>query len=408
MLFLSQSEAIRELENKYQTIAPFLNERSRRIWVASEVKAIGRGGKTILHKATGLDYKTIARGCEEVEMSLEERLDIDRIRKKGGGSKKASNKDTSLIKDIKKLVESSTLGDPESPLKWTSKSTRNIADELNKEAHRGSHSLVARELSRMGYSLQSNKKTKEGKDHPDRDEQFLFINEKTKDFQRKNQPVISVDTKKKENIGNFKNNGKEYCKKGKPIEVNGHDFPDKELGKVAPYGVYDISKDKGWVSVGISADTALFAVNSIKTWWKKMGKEVYPDATEIYINADGGGSNGWRTRLWKTELQKLASELRIAIHVSHFPPGTSKWNKIEHRMFSFISKNWRGKPLIDRATVVNLIGNTTTKTGLKIRAELDENIYEKGIKISDEELAQVNLHKEEFHGEWNYKILPVL
>jgi Rhodopirellula transposase DDE domain len=406
MASLSSAEAIQELKNKYQAMAPFLNERSRRIWAATEAKAIGKGGRTLLFKVTGLDYKTIAKGWKEIESSSEQRLDIDRIRKSGGGSKKASEKDASLLADIKKLVEATTLGDPESPLKWTSKSTRHIADELNKKNHRSSHSLVARELLKIGYSLQGNKKTKEGGDHPDRNDQFQFINDKTKTFQQQDKPVISVDTKKKENIGNFKNNGREYHQKQTAPEVNVYDFIDKEKGKVSPYGVYDLSKNKGWVSVGISADTARFAVNSIRSWWYKMGQQIYPDASEIYINADGGGSNGYRTRLWKTELQQLANELKMVINVSHFPPGTSKWNKIEHRMFSFISKNWRGRPLIDRATVVNLIGNTTTKTGLVIKAELDENIYEKGIKISDKELAQVNLHKEKFHGEWNYKIIP--
>jgi hypothetical protein len=261
-------------------------------------------------------------------------------------------------------------------------------------------------LSEVGYSLQANKKTKEGGNHPDRDKQFQYINEKAKRFQSNKQPVISVDAKKKENIGNFKNNGREYAKKGNAPEVNVYDFIDKEKGKVTPYGVYDLAKNNGWVSVGISADTAKFAVESIRKWWTNMGKECYPNVSELYINADGGGSNGSRTRLWKIELQKLATELQVKIHVSHFPPGTSKWNKIEHRMFSFISKNWRGKPLINRATVVNLIGNTRTTKGLKISAQLDEAIYQKGIKISDRELSEVFLEKDEFHGEWNYIILP--
>ena len=333
-------------------------------------------------------------------------VDTDRIRKKGGGRKKNSEEDTSLMKDLKNLLELSSRGDPESPLQWTSKSTRHIAEVLNTERHRISHVTVSKELALLGYSLQSNRKTDEGGTHPDRDAQFQYIYTKTKQFQQNNHPVISVDTKKKENIGNFKNNGQEYHTKGTPTKVNVYDFIDKEKGKVSPYGIYDLDKNKGWVSVGISSDTATFAVNSIRSWWNQMGKEVYPHAKEIYINADGGGSNGYRVRLWKTELQELATELNITIHVSHFPPGTSKWNKIEHRMFSFISKNWRGRPLIDRATVVNLIGNTTTTTGLTIKAVLDEAVYEKGIKVSDEELGAVKLERDDFHQEWNYMIAP--
>jgi low affinity Fe/Cu permease len=258
----------------------------------------------------------------------------------------------------------------------------------------------------MGYSLQGNRKVKEGRDHPDRDAQFNFINNKVKKFQTEQQPVISVDTKKKENIGNFKNTGHEYCKKGNPTEVKVYDFIDPEKGKAAPYGIYDITKNNGWVSVGISSDTAQFAVNSIRSWWQEMGKNSYPEAKELYINADGGGSNGSRVRLWKIELQKLANELDKIIHVSHFPPGTSKWNKIEHKMFCFISKNWRGRPLVDTATIVNLIGNTSTKSGLKIKAKLDDNIYQKGIKISNRELETIAITKNTFHGEWNYQITP--
>lgn len=393
-----------EVQKRYSGIQNHLNEKERRLWCGNEAVAIGRGGISIVARATGVSRTTVSEGAKEIQNK--KILPEKGIRREGGGRKKITAKDTTLEKDMKDIVESSTRGDSESPLLWCSKSVRNIADELNTERHRLSYRSVARELSEMGYSLQSNQKKNEGGNHPDRDGQFLFINEKTKDFQKRNQPVISVDTKKKENIGNFKNNGREYYKKGEAPEVNVYDFIDKEKGKVSPYGVYDLDKNKGWVSVGISADTARFAVNSIRSWWYKMGKEAYPDATELYINADGGGSNGWRNRLWKVELQQLADELNMTIHISHFPPGTSKWNKIEHRMFCFISKNWRGRPLVDRATVVNLIGNTTTKEGLTIQAKLDENIYEKGIKISDKELAKVNLHKEEFHGEWNYSILP--
>lgn len=395
-----------EIREKYESINPYLNERSRRIWAATEVKIIGRGGQSLINEVTGLDFKTIKKGLEELGRPEKERVDLNRIRKKGGGRKGNAEKDKTLISEIEKLVESGTRGDPESPLLWCCKSTRNIADELNRDGHRGSHSLIARELQKKGYSLQGNKKTKEGGDHKDRDGQFKFINKKTQKFLEENEPAISVDTKKKENIGNFKNEGKEYYKKGQAPEVNVYDFIDKTKGKVSPYGVYDLLKNDGWVSVGISYDTAQFAVNSIRSWWYEMGQAVYPNAKKLYINADGGGSNGWRVRLWKTEIQKLANELKLEIHVSHFPPGTSKWNKIEHRMFSFISKNWRGKPLVDRATVVNLIGNTKTKAGLKIKAKLDENIYEKGLKVSDKELSEISLKNEDFHGEWNYIIYP--
>jgi hypothetical protein len=395
------------VRERYKLLGSHFDEKGRRLWCASEAIALGQGGISAVTKATGVSRTTISEGIKELKG--EKVLPAGkRIRRTGGGRKKAEVKDSALTSDLEGLLEPATRGCPESPLKWTSKSTQKLADELNRDVHRASDRLIARLLKKMEYSLQSNQKSNEGGNHPDRDRQFRFINGKAQDFQKRKQPVVSVDTKKKENIGNFKNNGREYYKKGEAPKVNVYDFIDKEKGKVSPYGVYDLDKNKGWVSVGISADTARFAVNSIRSWWYKMGKEAYPDATEIYINADGGGSNGWRTRLWKTELQELANELDIIIHVSHFPPGTSKWNKIEHRMFSFISKNWRGRPLLDRATVVNLIGNTTTKTGLKIRAELDENTYEKGIKISDKELAKVNLHKEEFHGEWNYKIMPKL
>jgi transposase len=394
------------IRNKYKKIVPFLGEKARRIWAATEAESLGYGGQRLVHKATGIAINTIRQGIKELKLDTGTSVTEKRIRKKGGGRKLHVEKDLRLKQDVLELVESSTRGDPEAPLLWCSKSLRNIASEINKEKHRVSHTHVGKILEQEGYSLQSNRKTKEGGSNPDRDEQFNFISNKTKDFQRRNQPVISVDTKKKELIGEFKNGGEEYCKKGNPTKVNVYDFIDKEKGKVAPYGVYDISKNNGFVSVGISADTAEFSVNSIRSWWYEMGEDVYKDATEIYINADGGGSNGSRVRLWKVELQKLANEINKTIHVSHFPPGTSKWNKIEHKMFCFISKNWRGKPLIDTATIVQLIANTTTKKGLTIKSKLDEKLYEKGIKISDKELAQINIAKEIFHGEWNYKITP--
>lgn len=388
-------------------MSPYLNERSRRIWVANESRVIGRCGRTILHHATGIDYKTIQKGYRELEQDVAEREDMHHIRTSGGGRKRNTDKDTTLVSDVEVLIEASTRGDPEQPLKWVSKSTRHIAMELNKKKKRASHVLVSRLLAGLGYSLQANRKTDEGSaNNPDRDEQFSFINTKTKIFQAKKCPVLSVDTKKKENIGNFKNNGQTYHRKGNPEKVNVYDFIDKEKGKVAPYGVYDLSKNNGWVSVGISHDTASFAVNSIRSWWYDLGKKVYKNTKEIFITADCGGSNGYRVRLWKIELQKLATEIGKVIHVSHFPPGTSKWNKIEHKLFCFISKNWRGRPLIDRATVVQLIGSTTTKTGLVVKAMLDENQYEKGIKVSDEELNAVKLERDIFHGEWNYWICP--
>lgn len=392
------------LRKKYQAIESYLNERSRRIWAANEARAIGYGGQKLLHKATGLSCNTINKGIIELETRKSKRVEINRIRQKGGGRKTKLTHDKTLKTHIKKIVESHTLGDPESTLLWSSKSTRKIADELNKTSKRVSHAYVAEQLKKMGYTLQSNRKVKEGSSHPDRDEQFKFIANKVTDFQARNQPVISVDTKKKELIGSFKNAGTEYHKKGRPTEVNVYDFIDKEKGKASPYGVYDLSKNNGWVSVGISHDTAEFAVNSIRSWWFEMGQEAYPEATELLINADGGGSNGSRPRLWKFELQKLANELNKTIHVSHFPPGTSKWNKIEHKMFCFISKNWRGKPLIDTATIVQLIGNTTTKKGLTIKAKLDENNYQKAIKVTNKDFQEIAMEVDSFHGEWNYKI----
>ena len=400
----SSSKFAEELKHKFEDICFCLNERSRRIWAATEAKSYGWGGITLVSQATGIAPKTIRRGLLELEDP--KRLSGTRIRKSGGGRKKLKEKHPSLLQDLEALVDPITRGDPESPLLWTCKSTYNLAEELKAQHYEISQRTVYRVLSGLGYSLQANKKTKEGSHHPDRNAQFEHIYTSVVSFQKNHKPVISVDTKKKENIGNFKNNGKEYCQKRHPTEVNGHDFPDKKLGKVSPYGGYDVSKNKGWVSVGISHDTAEFAVNTIRSWWYKMGQSFYEHSDRILITADCGGSNGHRVRLWKRELQKLANELDMIIYVCHFPPGTSKWNKIEHKMFSYISKNWRGKPLIRRETVVNLIGNTKTKKGLEIQAQLDENIYEKGIKVTDEEINTLNIEKEEFHGEWNYAILP--
>ena len=395
---------LKQVKQKYKQISNYLNEKSRRIWAASEAIAIWFWWKKIVSEATKIDYKTIKRWISELEKPNSNELG-DRIRVKWWWRKKLTEINKNLEKDLKEIIESSTRWDPESPLLWCSKSLRKIAEELSKK-YKISHNAVWSLLKNIWYSLQWNRKTQEWWSHEDRDKQFKFIYNKTKEFQSNKQPVISVDTKKKENIGNFKNEWKEYYKKWSSPEVNVYDFIDKEKWKVNPYWVYDVEQNKWWVSVWISKDTAQFAVNSIRSWWYNMWIKIYKEAKRIYINADWWWSNGSRVRLWKTELQKLSNEIWMEIHVSHFPPWTSKWNKIEHKMFSFISKNWRWRPLIDRATVVKLIWNTTTKTWLKIQSKLDENIYEKWIKISDEELAKVNLKKEDFHGEWNYHIIP--
>lgn len=394
-------EAIR---SSYQSLTLHLNEYSSRIWAATEAKRYGRGGISAVHRATGIDYKTIRKGLKELASA--QKVIAEKIRACGGGRKRLLDKDPNMSIELDKLVESSTRGDPESLLLWTSKSTYKLAQALSTSGYKVSQTSVHKMLRAKGYSLQSNRKKLEGNQHPDRDAQFTHINDRAKQFQSQNCPVLSIDTKKKENIGNYKNNGKEYSEKGKPIEVKTHDFPDKELGKVSPYGVYDIGRNEGWVNVGISSDTAEFAVNSIRTWWYAMGKKIYENADSIMVTADCGGSNSNRTRLWKWALQKLAIESNKTIYVCHFPPGTSKWNKIEHKMFSYISMNWRAKPLISTEVVVNLIANTTTKTGLKIQAVLDNNIYQTGIKVSKRDFSSINIQKDDFHGEWNYLIKP--
>lgn len=401
-----RKKSIEIVRKKYERLRKWLNEKSRRIWAASEAEALGYGGLTIVREATGIDYHTIRKGIGEAEEKQES--DIVRIRRKGGGRKKLTAKQPEILTAIKNMVDSSTGGDPESSLIRTCKSSYNISEELEKQGYKicqkSVHTILTEEL---GYSLQANRKTEaEREQHPDRNAQFEYISEKTESFRKENCPVLSADTKKKENIGNYKNNGREYSEKGKPVGVNMHDFTDKNLGKAAPYGVYDIGMNKGWVSVGISNDTAEFAVNTVRAWWYNMGESLYKNSGKIFITADSGGSNGYRVRLWKKEIQRLADEINKEIHISHFPPGTSKWNKIEHRMFSYISQNWRGRPLISREAVVNLISNTETDKGLKIMAMPDENIYQTGKKISDKELAEVSLRKEDFHGEWNYIIFP--
>ena len=394
---------IKTVQTKYSALKPYLNEQSKRLWAASEAKAIGHGGKTIVSNATGLSRTTIYQGIKDLANSPDSTATV-RIRTKGGGRKSLISKQPEIKEQLKKIVEGTTCGDPESPLLWTCKSTRQLSDALSNLGYKIGRQKISEILSDLGYSLQSNRKTKAGSSHPDRDKQFCFLNRRVKLFQRDNQPVISVDTKKKELIGNFSNTGKEWRPKGEPIETGDHDFGTY---RVNPYGVYDQTANVGWVSVGTDYDTSEFAVESIRRWWRKMGTKRYPGAKHLLITADGGGSNGYRVKLWKVALQKFADETGLTISVCHFPPGTSKWNKIEHRMFCHISTNWRGKPLTSHEVVVNLIGNTTTREGLIIQAELDKNKYPKGKKVSAEEVSSVMIHRANFHGEWNYKIKPI-
>lgn len=399
-------ETINVIRIKYETLKGELDERGRRMWAATEAKSLGYGGVAAVSKATTIAESTIRIGRREMEASPagKRRDTIRKVRKVGGGRKPLVEKDTELIRLLEALVDPSSRGDPTSPLRWTCKSTRKLAQELSSRGHSISHAMVGHLLVGLNYSLQSTRKRVEGKSHPDRDAQFQFINRKVIAFQKRNQPVISVDTKKKELIGRFSNGGREYHPKGIPEEVETYDFPSLSDGKGIPYGVYDMTKNHGWVSVGTDHDTAQFAVHTIRQWWSQMGKQTYPDAKELLITADGGGSNGSRNRLWKIELQKFANKTQLAVVVCHFPPGTSKWNKIEHRMFSHITKNWRGRPLTSHEVIVNLIANTTTEAGLKIQSTLDLNEYPIGIKVSDKELNTVNLKKNAFHGEWNYTI----
>jgi transposase len=393
------------ISKKYNLLKPFLDEKSRRLFAAAEALSIGKSGNiNLVSRATGISEETIKKGCIELESG--ESTSGEKIRAPGGGRKTIVEKDPTILSDLETLIEPTTRGDPESPLCWTTKSLRKLAAELQKLGYKVSHSRVADMLHMLGYSLQANKKTIEGTDHPDRDDQFKHINENCKTFQSEKQPVISVDSKKKENIGNFKNSGRELRPKKDPILVNVYDFKDKELGKVNPYGVYDITNNSGWVNVGIDNDTASFAVESIRRWWNMMGCKVYPEAKKLMITADCGGSNGYRVRLWKVELQKFADETGLEISVCHFPPGTSKWNKIEHRLFSQITLNWRGKPLTSYEVVVNLIAATTTSKGLEVKCMLDENEYPKGIKIDKKHVEELDIVRDEFHGEWNYTFKP--
>ncbi len=398
------SAQVREICRKYRSLRSVLDERQRRLWAATEARALGRGGVSAIVDATGIAKTTILRGQRELESS--QNLKPGRIRRTGGGRKRATVLDPDLAAAMEKLVDPMTRGDPESPLRWTCKSTRRLATELRKQGYSVSHPVVADLLREQGYSLQGNRKTKEGTKHPDRNAQFEYINRRVKRQLGARQPAISVDTKKKELVGDFKNAGRQWRPKGRPEEVRVHDFMDKTLGKAIPYGVYDLGRDMGWVSVGVDHDTAAFAVQTIRRWWRQMGRKAYPRARSLLIIADSGGSNGARVRLWKWELQKFANQTGLAIAVFHLPPGTSKWNKIEHRLFSFISQNWRGQPLLTHATIVNLIGSTHTSTGLRVRCILDRRKYPKKVTVSDEQMATLNLTRDKFHGDWNYTIKP--
>lgn len=396
------------MREKYDLMQPELDERGRRLWAASESMALGRGGIATVAQATGLAESTIRRGQRELLRSTESRAPSPRrVRRRGGGRKRLVAEAPTVVGALEALVEPTARGDPRSPLRWTCKSTRKLADELTQQGHGVSHTKVAQLLEGLGYSLQGTRKTKEGASHPDRNAQFEYINQQVKAFQRRGQPVVSVDTKKKELVGDFANRGREYQPKGQPEKVRVYDFADKELGKAIPYGIYDLTANCGWVSVGIAHDTAQFAVETLRRWWQQMGRKVYLQARELLITADGGGSNGRRCRLWKVELQRLADETGLSIAVCHFPPGTSKWNKIEHRRFCHITENWRGRPLINLGVIVTLIANTTTKAGLRIKAALDSGHYPTGINVTDDQMQELNLHPADFHGEdWNYTIKP--
>jgi hypothetical protein len=399
-------QIIDRIRRKFQVLAPLLDERTRRPWAAAEAAELAWGGVTAVAAATGLSRTTIAAGLRELRGADAATVPVGQVRRPGGGRKLAEEADPGLLAALDALIDPVTRGDPESPLRWTCKSTRRLAAELSRQGHPVSASTVAALLRGLGYSLQANRKTREGGTHPDRDAQFAYINDQTRRLQRRGQPVVSVDTKKKELLGDFKNAGREWQPPSQPEEVRVHDFQDPTLGQAIPYGVYDVANNQGWVSVGVHRDTARFAARTIHRWWADMGSERFPRARELLITADGSGSNSCRSRLWKVALQELADEIGLRLRVCHFPPGTSKWNKIEHRLFSFITQNWRGRPLVSRQAVVELIASTTTRAGLLVRAALDTTPYETGIKVSDEEMAQLQLTRADFHGEWNYSITP--
>ena len=393
-----------EIKRRYERIASELNERTRRLFAANEAMAIGWGGISVVSRATGLARQVISAGIKELQEG--QRAGEGRIRRIGGGRKSTVSKDPRLREDLERLVEPVTRGDPESPLRWTSKSVRKLAKELQQMGHQVSHELVSELLHGLGYSLQANRKTREGGTHPDRDGQFEHLNAQAEAFLAAGEPAVSVDAKKKELVGDFKNAGREWHPKGNPEQVQVYDFPIPGLGRATPYGVYDLSRNTGWVNVGIDHNTAAFAVESIRRWWNEVGRQQYPQAKRLLISADGGGSNGSRVRLWKWEVQQLADETGLSITVCHLPPGTSKWNKIEHRLFAWISQNWRGKPLISYAVILKLIAATTTEAGLTVQCQLDTNRYPAGRKLSDEEMATLSIQPDSFHGEWNYTILP--
>jgi hypothetical protein len=402
----AKQKVVRE---KYDRLREFLDERSRRLWVANEALAFGYGGIRSVAEALGISTKTVVEGCRELKAREAKEGDVlatNRQRRAGGGRKRLLEHDPGIVKAIEAIVDPATRGDPMNPLKWTSKSLVKIRDELKQQGRQLSVATISEILRKdLKYSLQALKKTKEGsRQHPDRDAQFQYVNQQCREFQQRGQPVISVDAKKKERIGDFKNGGREWHPKGNPEPVRTHDFEDKDLGKGIPYGVLDLGRNQGWVSVGVDHDTAEFAVSSIRSWWLHMGKNLYPQARELLITADAGGSNSYRARLWKRELQRFADETGLSVKVCHFPPGTSKWNKIEHRMFCHITANWRGRPLESLEVIVNLIAGTTTRTGLNIQAALDLGTYEKGIEVSDQEMAELHLTPADFHGEWNYTI----
>ena len=399
-------ESTQMIADRFGIVSELLDERARRLVAAAEARVLGYGGISRVAKATGLSRKAVARGLDELSQAPLDRPPLGRIRRAGAGRKPVESHQPGVRKALEELLESTTRGDPESPLRWTTKSVRQLSRELEPLGFRVCPRKVADLLHDMGYSLQANRKSLEGANHPDRDAQFRHIQVEVRTYQEEGQPVISVDTKKKELVGEFANKGREWQRKGEPVTVKVHDFVEAELGRVAPYGVYDLTQGTGWVNVGTDHDTAEFAAESIRRWWTQMGHTCYPEAMRLLITADGGGSNGSRSRLWKRELQRLADETGLSIGVCHFPPGTSKWNKIEHRLFSYITQNWRGRPLVSHEVVVNLIAATHTTTGLRVTCRLDTNTYPTGVKVTDAELAQVNLHRESFHGEWNYVIRP--
>jgi transposase len=405
---MQDAATIKQVRGKFAAMRGVMDERVRRQWAASEALALGWGGVSTVAVATGMSRNTIDVGIRELRArAAKPKANVGkRIRREGGGRKRCTELDAGLQEALETLLEPVTRGHPESPLRWTCKSTQNLAEELRKQNHPVGARTVAALLRDAGYSLQANRKTREGASHPDRNAQFEYINDEVVRFQRRRQPVISVDTKKKELVGDFKNGGREWRPQGTPEEVRVHDFQDKNLGKVIPYGVYDIFNNQGWVSVGIDHDTARFAAETIRRWWVKMGAKRFPRANQLMITADGGGSNGSRCRLWKVALQDLADDIGLKLHIRHFPPGTSKWNKIEHRLFCHITQNWRGKPLVSHDVIVNLIANTTTQAGLKVKAALDTNTYETGVKVANGEMAKLKLTPAEFHGDWNYTIAP--